>query len=55
MGQDHGGKGKLYVAVATDGYAGYFPFDHEGGGNLEKVKFNGLRTFVNLFYKNFSQ
>jgi DNA polymerase I-like protein with 3'-5' exonuclease and polymerase domains len=26
------------VAVAVDGYSGYFPFDHEGGGNLEKDK-----------------
>ena len=26
------------IAVAVDGYSGYFPFDHEGGGNLEKDK-----------------
>ena len=26
------------IAVAVDGYSGYFPFDHEGGGNLEKSK-----------------
>ena len=26
------------ISVAVDGYAGYFPFDHEGGGNLEKSK-----------------
>ena len=33
------GKGKVVgIAVATDGYSGYFPFDHEGGGNLEKNK-----------------
>ena len=33
------GKGKVVgIAIATDGYAGYFPFDHEGGGNLEKSK-----------------
>ena len=33
------GKGKVVgIAVATDGYLGYFPFDHEGGGNLEKSK-----------------
>ena len=32
-------KGKVVgVAVATDGDSGYFPFDHEGGGNLEKSK-----------------
>ena len=31
------GRGKVVgIAVATDGYAGYFPFDHEGGGNLDK-------------------
>ena len=31
------GRGKVVgIAVAVDGYAGYFPFDHEGGGNLEK-------------------
>ena len=30
------GRGKVVgIAVAVDGYAGYFPFDHEGGGNLE--------------------
>ena len=33
------GNGKVVgVAVATEGYQGYFPFDHEGGGNLEKTK-----------------
>ena len=33
------GKGKVVgIAIATEGYAGYFPFDHEGGGNLEKSK-----------------
>jgi len=33
------GRGKVVgIAIATDGYAGYFPFDHEGGGNLEKSK-----------------
>ena len=33
------GKGKVVgIAVATEGYSGYFPFDHEGGGNLEKSK-----------------
>ena len=33
------GRGKVEgIAVATDGYSGYFPFDHKGGGNLEKAK-----------------
>ena len=33
------GRGKVIgIAVAVDGYSGYFPFDHEGGGNLEKSK-----------------
>jgi len=33
------GRGKVVgIAIAVDGYAGYFPFDHEGGGNLEKSK-----------------
>ena len=33
------GNGKVVgIAVAVDGYSGYFPFDHEGGGNLEKSK-----------------
>ena len=33
------GQGKVVgIAVAVDGYSGYFPFDHEGGGNLEKSK-----------------
>ena len=33
------GKGKVVgIAIAVDGYSGYFPFDHEGGGNLEKSK-----------------
>ena len=32
------GRGKVVgIAVATDGYSGYFPFDHEGGGNLDKA------------------
>ena len=31
------GRGKVVgIAVATDGYSEYFPFDHEGGGNLDK-------------------
>jgi DNA polymerase I-like protein with 3'-5' exonuclease and polymerase domains len=31
------GRGKVVgIAVATDGYSGYFPFDHEGGGNLDR-------------------
>ena len=31
------GRGKVVgIAVATDGYSGYFPFAHEGGGNLDK-------------------
>ena len=31
-------RGKVVgIAVATNGYAGYFPFDHKGGGNLEKA------------------
>ena len=31
------GRGKVVgIAVATDGYSGYFPFAHEGGGNLNK-------------------
>ena len=33
------GRGKVVgIAVAADGYSGYFPFDHEGGGNLDKSK-----------------
>jgi DNA polymerase I-like protein with 3'-5' exonuclease and polymerase domains len=33
------GRGKVVgIAVAVDGYAGYFPFDHKGGGNLDKGK-----------------
>ena len=33
------GRGKVVgIAVAVDGYAGYFPFDHKGGGNLDKNK-----------------
>jgi len=33
------GRGKVVgIAVAVDGYSGYFPFAHEGGGNLEKSK-----------------
>jgi len=33
------GRGKVVgIAVATDGYSGYFPFDHKGGGNLEKAR-----------------
>ena len=33
------GKGKVVgIAVAVHAYRGYFPFAHEGGGNLEKSK-----------------
>jgi len=31
------GRGKVVgIAIATDGYSEYFPFNHEGGGNLDK-------------------
>ena len=31
------GTGNLnHNSTPTDGYSGYFPFDHEGGGNLNK-------------------
>ena len=33
------GRGKVVgIAIAVDGYSGYFHFDHKGGGNLEKSK-----------------
>ena len=55
------GRGKVVgIAVATDGYSGYFPFDHEGGGNLEKnkviqwftdiCKSDAIKVFHNAMY-----
>ena len=55
------GRGKVVgIAVAVDGYSGYFPFDHEGGGNLEKSKViqwftdlcesPGIKVFHNAMY-----
>jgi len=55
------GRGKIVgIAVATDGYSGYFPFDHEGGGNLEKnkviqwftdvCKSDAIKVFHNAMY-----
>jgi DNA polymerase I-like protein with 3'-5' exonuclease and polymerase domains len=48
------------ISVATEGYVGYFPFDHEGGDNLEKseviqwftdlCKSNSLKIFHNAMY-----
>ena len=48
------------ISVATEGYQGYFPFDHEGGGNLEKSKViqwfrdlcksSSLKIFHNAMY-----
>ena len=33
------GRGKVVgIAVAVDGYSGYFPFDHEGGGTSKKIR-----------------
>jgi len=33
------GNGKVVgISVASEDYKGYFPFDHEGGGNLQKNK-----------------
>ena len=41
------GRGKVVgISVAVDGYAGYFPFDHEGGGNLEKNKV--IQSFTDI-------
>ena len=32
-------RGKVVgIAVAVDGYSGYFPFDHEGGATSKKVR-----------------
>jgi len=55
------GRGKVVgIAVAVDGYSEYFPFDHEGGGNLEKSKViqwftslcksSSLKIFHNAMY-----
>ena len=55
------GNGKVVgIAVATEDYQGYFPFDHEGGGNLEKTKViqwfrelcksSSLKIFHNAMY-----
>tara|TARA_R100001463_G_scaffold2799_1_gene11610 strand:- start:525 stop:2375 length:1851 start_codon:yes stop_codon:yes gene_type:complete len=55
------GRGKVVgIAIATDGYSGYFPFDHEGGGNLEKnkviqwftdvCKSDAIKVFHNAMY-----
>jgi len=48
------------ISVATEGYVGYFPFEHEGGDNLEKSKViqwftdlcksNSLKIFHNAMY-----
>ena len=33
------GNGKVVgIAVASEGYQGYFPFDHEGGGKMDRKK-----------------
>jgi DNA polymerase I-like protein with 3'-5' exonuclease and polymerase domains len=55
------GRGKVVgIAVAVDGYSGYFPFDHEGGGNLDKnkviqwftdiCKSDAIKVFHNAMY-----
>ena len=48
------------ISVANEGFVGYFPFDHEGGDNLEKseviqwftdlCKSNSLKIFHNAMY-----
>jgi len=48
------------ISVATEGFVGYFPFDHEGGDNLEKSKViqwftdlcksNSVKIFHNAMY-----
>jgi len=48
------------ISVATEGFVGYFPFDHEGGDNLEKSKViqwfrdlcksSSLKIFHNAMY-----
>ena len=48
------------ISIATEGYTGYFPFDHEGGDNLEKTKViqwftllcksSSLKIFHNAMY-----
>ena len=38
------------ISVATEGFVGYFPFDHEGGDNLEKSKV--IQWFTDLCKSN---
>ena len=38
------------ISVATEGFVGYFPFDHEGGDNLEKSKV--IQWFTDLCNSN---
>ena len=55
------GNGKVVgISVASEDYKGYFPFDHEGGGNLQKKKViqwfsdlcksSSLKIFHNAMY-----
>jgi DNA polymerase I-like protein with 3'-5' exonuclease and polymerase domains len=52
------GRGKVVgIAVAVEGYSGYFPFDHEGGDNLPKSQIiqwfkSVLRTDADKIFHN---
>ena len=43
------GKGEIVgIAVAVEGWSGYYPIAHEGGGNLDKKKvLDWFRTILN--------
>ena len=43
------------IAVAVDGWKGYYPIAHGEGPNMDKQKVsNGLQMFAHTFYKNIS-
>ena len=51
------GDGKVVgIAVATHDWCGYFPFDHLGGGNLDRNRVLSWfkRCFKNTLYENIS-
>ena len=43
------GKGQIVgIAVAVEGWSGYYPIAHEGGGNMDKKKvMDWFRTILN--------
>ena len=41
------------IAVAVEGWAGYFPIAHEGGGNMDRGLVLGLKSYYKIHQQKY--